>query len=72
MSTTLAKGTVKKISVNRQALQKGEPAITVLNRGRTYPASDVHIAGPCAVRYNPGKPRQPRVWIETREEVDLV
>lgn len=72
MATTLPSGTVKRISVNRQAMQRGDAPITIHNRGKAYPATDVTIDGPSQVRYDPDKPRSPRVWMETRAAVIFV
>jgi hypothetical protein len=61
----------KIISVNRQALARGEPPISVKVRGKTFAATRVNIIGPSVVCYDPDKKRQPRVWIETTALVSI-
>jgi hypothetical protein len=57
------------ISVNRQALQQGDPPISIKQGGKTFPATMVEIAGPCTIHSDPEKKRQPRVWIVTSSDV---
>lgn len=55
----------KIISVNRQALARGEPALSVKAGGKTYAAEKVWIGGPSTLYSDPMKKRQPRAWVET-------
>lgn len=59
------------ISVNRQAIKQGKPAISVKRGGKTLPATSVDIHGPSEVVYDPDKTRQPRVWIQTEAELTI-
>ena len=59
----------KVISVNRQAIARHQPAISVKAGGKTHNVDKVWIGGPSTVRYDPDKKRQPRVWVETHSLV---
>jgi len=59
----------KTISVNRQALQRGEPPISVKVRGKTYAADGVYLEGRSQIRFDPAKKRQPRVVLETTSQI---
>jgi hypothetical protein len=60
----------KTISVNRQALQRGEPGLSLKMGGMTIPTRRVVINGPSEVIHDPDKKRQPRAWIETYAPVE--
>jgi hypothetical protein len=62
----------KIISVNRSALRAGAPPISVKARGETIAATHVEIFGPSTIRWEPDKKRQPRVWIETNHDIELI
>lgn len=67
----LPAGTKKTISVNRQAMQREEPGITIKWRGKTYLVFDALIGGPSVIRHTPSKKRQPRAFIVTKAEVTI-
>jgi len=62
-------GIKKTISVNRPALEKGEPGISVKVGGKTYAAYEVLVSGPCIIRHDPDKKRQPRAYVVTKGAV---
>jgi hypothetical protein len=56
--------------VNRQALQKGAPGLSLKMGGETIATTRVIIHGPSEVIHDPDKKRQPRAWIETYAPVE--
>ncbi len=63
-------------AVIRKNLKTGadEPVITVKQGKTNRYAHEVHIPGPCLVKYSPDKPLScgARVWVETLEDVVIL
>jgi hypothetical protein len=51
-----------------------EPVITVKHRGTNVYAHEVHVDGPCVLKYSPDNPLScgARVWLETTAIVTVV
>ena len=69
-----------KVHVNQHVVKanrksgKRDPVLTVKTyKSNTY-AKEVHITGPCTVKYSPDKPLfcGAEVWINTESEVEII
>jgi hypothetical protein len=69
-----------KVHVNQHIIKanhksgKRDPVLTVKTyKSNTY-AKEVHITGPCTVKYSPDKPLScgAQVWINTESEVEII
>lgn len=65
-------GTIKRLHVDRHAVRKDEPAITIQTSDGPIKARTVTIKGPSSVMHRPDDPLScgARVWIETLAELE--
>jgi hypothetical protein len=67
-----------KIYINRPKLAQNHnqgtfhPVISVNRANRNLSGHEVAINGPCRIVYQPEKERNPRIWIETFSEVQVI
>jgi hypothetical protein len=67
------------IHVNQHVIRRNQktgersPVLTVKNYKDNQYGHEVHISGPCVIRYSPDKPLScgARVWIETEGDVEV-
>jgi hypothetical protein len=76
----LPEGTIKRIHVNKHKIASNrvhgrrEPVFTIKNRGKTYVAEEVEIAGPARFIYSPECPLAcgAVAWVECTSEVRII
>jgi len=68
----IAKGTIKRIHVNRQMVRQGKPKpISIQTSQGVKRAGVVQIYGPSFMVYRPDKPLKcgAKLWVETKEAI---